>query len=218
MAKLVSPSFEILTETDGIKILKHLEKIARTCYRSEDKISADGASAKKLIASLIKSGHEAMIEHYNISVRFVSDMGFYKDLTRHRMASYAIESTRYCNYSKGKFGNELTFSKPQHITEGTPEYDIWYKCMLDIEKAYMKMANLKDSAGELYIKPDQLRMLLPHSINAEINITANLREWRHIFRLRTSRAAHPSVSTLMRELLIEFKKQIPIVFDDIIPD
>ena len=215
MPKLVDASYEILTKLNGNDILKHIEKIARTCYRSEDKITPDGESAKKIVGALIKAGHEAMIEHFNVSVRFICDVGFYKDLTRHRVASFAIESTRYCNYSKGKFGQELTFIKPVNIKEGSEEYKIWYDCMVQIERAYMEMACLKNADGTLKCRPDQMRMLLPHSTKAEVNITANLREWRHIFKLRCSDAAHPSIWSLMRPLLVEFKQKIPVIFDDI---
>ena len=210
--QIVDPSYEILSPIDGIAILKHLEKIARTCYKSENLISEDGESAKKIIKNLISAGHEAMIEHASVSVRFVCDLGFYKDITRHRMASFAIESTRYCNYSKGKFGNEITVINPVNIKEGTPEYDAWKKCMENIEKTYLEM-------GDLDCKPDQLRMLLPHSIKADVNISCNLREWRHIFNLRArTKHAHPSIRQLMIPLLEEFKKKIPVVFDDIIVD
>ena len=205
--KIVDASYEILTKIDGVKILRHIERVARTCYRSEDLITPDGASARKLVGALIKAGHEAMIEHFSITVRFISDIGFYKDLTRHRIASFAIESTRYCNYSKGKFGEELSVIRPVNIAAGTPEYDLWRDTMLAIEKNYMSMAALG-------CKPDQLRMLLPHSTKSEINVTANLREWRHILRLRTSPAAHPSIRELLIPLLKDFKAQIPIIFDD----
>jgi len=211
MAKIIKPSFEILTPIDGTEILKLIEKIARTCYKSEDKITADGESAKKIIATLIKLGHEAMIEHFNITVRFTTDRGMTHELVRHRMASYAQESTRYCNYSKGKFGEELAFIRPCNIKEGTPEYKIWLGCMERIEKDYLAMAKLG-------CKPDQLRMILPCSIKTEINITANLREWRHILKLRTVKAAHPTIVELMRPLLQEFKRVIPVVFDDITTD
>jgi len=152
-----------------------------------------------------------MIEHFVISVRFITDLSFYKDMTRHRMASWAIESTRYCNYSRGKFGEELAFIKPVNITEGTKEFDIWYKCMLDIERAYLDMAKLG-------CRPDQMRMMLPHSVKAEVNLTANLREWRHIFRLRCSSKAHPGISALLRPLLEEFRSKIPVVFADVTYD
>ena len=129
-------------------------------------------------------------------------------MTRHRHVSYAIESTRYCNYSKGKFGNELTVMKPCHIKEGTLEYQIWLSTMETIEKNYNAMA-------ELGCKPDQLRMLLPHSIKADVIMTANLREWRHIFKLRCAPAAHPTVQEVMKMLLGTLKREIPVIFDDI---
>jgi len=210
MVKIVQPSYEILGHINGLEILKHIEKIARTCYRSENLITADGESAKKIVNMLITSGHDAMLEHASISVRFVADVGFYKDLTRHRMASYAIESTRWCNYHKDKFGSQIKVIAPVNIQKGTPEYDIWLKCMNQIEASYMEMAKLG-------CKPDQLRMLLPHSTAAEINITCNLREWRHILKLRTAPNVHPSIVTLMKPLLEELKKKIPVVFDDINP-
>lgn len=206
MVKIAAPKAEVLTPLDGDAILKHLELCARNCYKSEDKITTD--SARQMVRKLLELGHEAMIEHYNLTVKLTCDMGVYKDLTRHRHVSYAIESTRYCNYSKGKFGNELTVMKPCHIKEGTPEYQIWLSTMETIEKNYNAMA-------ELGCKPDQLRMLLPHSIKADVIMTANLREWRHIFKLRCAPAAHPTVQEVMKMLLGTLKREIPVIFDDI---
>ena len=149
-----------------------------------------------------------MIEHFAITVKLTTDVGAYKDLTRHRMASFAIESTRFCNYSKGKYGNELTFMRPSNMEEGSEIYNIWYKTMEMIENSYMEMA----AKGA---KADQLRMMLPHSTKADVMMTANIREWRHIFKLRCAPAAHPSVQEIMLLLLKEFHKQIPIFFEDI---
>lgn len=207
--KLVDPYFDILTKINGEEILKFLEKCGRTCYKSEDKITED--SARKLIKAIIASGHEFVIEHFVITVKFICDIGFYKDITRHRMASFSVELTRYCNYSKGKFGGELTFIKPVNIELGTKEYEIWKKCMEDIENHYLDMAHLSAT-------PDMLRMMLPHSTAASVICTANLREWRHILKLRSSKRAHPSIYTLMRNLLKEFQQKIPIIFDDIVLD
>lgn len=206
MVKIVQPQIEILTPLDGDYIIKHLELCARNCYKSEDKITED--SAKAMIKKLLELGHEAMIEHFSITVKFTTDVGAYKDLTRHRMASFAIESTRFCNYSKGKYGNELTFMQPSNIEEGTELYNIWYKTMEMIEKSYLEMA-------EKGAKADQLRMLLPHSTKADVIMTANIREWRHVFKLRCAPAAHPSVRHIMLMLLNEFRKKIPVLFDDI---
>lgn len=208
MVKIVEPSVEIITELNGDKILKTIERAARTCYKTEDNISEDTESAKKMISKLIEMGHTAMIEFADVHVILTADTGVLKDLTRHRHCSFAVESTRYCNYSKGKFGNEITVIKPCNIEEGTKEYDLWLDCMNNIETTYNQMA-------ELGCKPDQLRMLLPHSLKCNINLKANVREWRHIFSLRCAKAAHPSVQEIMKMVLVEFHKQIPILFDDL---
>lgn len=208
MVKIVEPSVEIITELNGDKILKTIERAARTCYKTEDNISEDTESAKKMISKLIEMGHTAMIEFADVHVILTADTGVLKDLTRHRHCSFAVESTRYCNYSKGKFGNEITVIKPCNIEEGTKEYDLWLDCMNNIETTYNQMA-------ELGCKSDQLRMLLPHSLKCNINLKANVREWRHIFSLRCAKAAHPSVQEIMKMVLVEFHKQIPILFDDL---
>lgn len=115
--KIVEPKYEILTDISegGIKELQQIERVARVCYKSEDKITPDGESAKKLVGFLVKQGHEAMLEHSQLSVLFTCDRGVANELVRHRIASFAQESTRYCNYSKEKFGGELTFIWPSYI-------------------------------------------------------------------------------------------------------
>lgn len=209
MVKVVSDSVEIMTPLDGEAILKHLELCIRNCYKSEDKI--EPGSAEKMIRKIIELKHEAMLEHFSITVRLITDIGVYKDLTRHRIASFAIESTRYCNYSKGKFGSEITVMEPPELVPGTEAYDIWMKCMTDIETAYNTLA------AQGY-KADVCRMVLPHSTKASVIMTANLREWRHIFKLRTAKAAHPTVRRVMAKVLTEFQRRIPIIFDDITAD
>ena len=209
MVKVVSDSVEIMTPLDGAAILKHLELCIRNCYKSEDKI--EPGSAEKMIRKIIELKHEAMLEHFSITVRLITDIGVYKDLTRHRIASFAIESTRYCNYSKGKFGSEITVMEPPELIPGTEAYDIWMKCMTDIETAYNTLA------AQGY-KADVCRMVLPHSTKASVIMTANLREWRHIFKLRTAKAAHPTVRRVMAKVLTEFQRQIPIIFDDIVAE
>lgn len=209
MVKIIEPSFEILTPIDGNQILKHIEKCGRTCYRSYENETEDTSSAEKMIKMLIKMGHESVLEHFLITIKAKMDIGNYKDITRHRFASFSIESTRFCNYSKGKFGNELTVISPCNMDKSSGIYHTWLKTMNDIEKAYIDMA-------EMGAKPDQLRMILPHSLAAEVTMSANLREWRHIFKMRCQKAAHPSVRQIMMQVLNEFKKQIPVIFDDLI--
>lgn len=207
MVKIIEPSVEILTPLDGEAILKHIESCARNCYKSEDNITADGQSAKKMVQKLIELNHLAMIEHFSVTAKITCDIGVYKDLTRHRIASFAIESTRYCNYSKGRFDGEISVIKPCHITD-SKMYAIWLDAMSLMEQKYMEMAKMG-------AKPDQLRMLLPHSTKADVIMTANLREWRHVFSLRCSPFAHPSVQQVMKMLLHKMNVQIPILFDDL---
>ena len=206
--QIVNPSVEIVTNINSDVILKTIEKAARTCYKTEGNISQDDSSAIKMINKLIEMGHTAMLEFADIHVLLRCDVGVYKDLTRHRHCSFAIESTRYCNYSKDKFGNEITFIKPINLKENSDEYVIWYNTMYEIEEGYNQMSRLGCT-------PDQLRMLLPHSTAAYVNIKANFREWRHIFGLRCAKAAHPSVRQIMLMTLNEFHKLIPVLFDDL---
>lgn len=216
MVKIIEPSVEILTPLDGEAILRHIESCGRTCYQSYDK--QDENSHKRMIAMLIKSGHESVLEHFSITVKMKTSLSVYKDITRHRTGvAFSIESTRYNAYNKGKYGNELTMMRPSNIEyveqnphklRGNTLYEIWLTTMEEIERSYMQMA-------ELGAKPDQMRQILPHSIAAEVCMTANLREWRHIFKLRCAPAAHPDVQEIMKMILVEFHKQIPVVFDDL---
>ena len=208
--KIIKPSYKILTEISegGIKELQHIEKIARVCYKSENLITEDGESAKKMVKMLIDRGHEAMIEHSSLSVKFIVDRGVSHELVRHRIASFAQESTRYCNYSKDKFDNGVTFIKPFFFEEGTQNYNEWVYAMDVAEKSYLQM--LKDGAT-----PQEARSVLPNSTKTEITITANYREWRNFFKLRTAKVAHPQMQEVTRPLLKELKEKLPIIFDDI---
>ena len=208
MVKIIEPSVEIVSEINSDKMLKQIEKCARNCYKSENNITEDTTSAVKMIGKLIEMGHTAMIEFADVIVNLHCDVGVYKDLTRHRHCSFAIESTRYCNYSKGKFGNEISVIKPCNMDENSGIYHTWLKAMNDMERAYMQMA-------EIGATPDQLRMIFPHSTAASVMMKANIREWRHIFNLRCAKAAHPSVRQIMLMTLNEFHNKIPVLFDDL---
>ncbi len=209
MVKIIKPSYEILTPINGDEILKLIELAGRTCYKSDNLITPD--SAKNFVEKIAQRGHESVIEHYNITVRFICNRGFTHELVRHRLAAYSQESTRYCNYNKDKFGSEITVIKPFEINEDTKEYDLWKEAMQNAEKSYMAMI-------ENGSKPENARGVLPIDIKTEIVITTNLREWKHIFKLRTSKAAHPSMRELMIPLLKEFKEKIPVIFDKIEPN
>lgn len=219
---IMKPNFEILTPISdgGIEELKHIERIGRVCYKSEDKISEDGETAKKFVKMLIDRGHEAMIEHSSLSVKFTVDRGVSHELVRHRIASFAQESTRYVNYSLDKFGNEINVIdinggiKLDAKMNGMPDSIIdvilheWIEAMQDAEKHYMRMI-------ELGATPQIARSVLPNSTKTEITITANYREWRNFFKLRTAPTAHPSMREVAIPLLKELKNRLPIIFDDI---
>ncbi len=204
--RVIEPEVEILDNVNGKEILKKIERAGRVCYKSEDKITSE--SAKIFIQNLLTSGHESVIEHEKISVRIICDRGVTHEIVRHRIASYSQESTRYCNYTKDKFGNELTFIKPCFWSEDSEEYRLWIETMQIIENSYNKMI-------ELGTKPQEARSILPNSLKTEIIVTMNLREWRHFFKLRTSNRAHPQMREIAMMLLEKFKKEIEILFDDI---
>jgi len=203
--QIVDPYIQV-EKVDGKKIMRNIERACRTCYRSEGKITEE--SYKTLLKNCITRGHESVLEHEKITVRMYCDLGVYKDLTRHRIASFSIESTRYCNYGKDKFDNELKVIKPCNIEEGTKLYENWKSACEAIEKNYMEMSK----EGAL---PDQLRMILPHSIGAEVTMTANIREWKHILALRASKHTHPSIRQLLIPLLLHFKEIMPEIFDGV---
>ena len=213
--KIVEADYEILTELDGMAILRHIERIGRVCYKSEDRITGD--SCITFVAMLIERGHEAMIEHYSFSVKFVCDRGVSHEIVRHRLASFAQESTRYCNYGKA---GEVKFVFPCFWAEGPldhgayptsvdEQYNAWLHAMRDAERAYLSMLDRGAS-------PQEARSVLPNSLKTEIVMTANLREWRHFLRLRTAPSAHPQMREIAVPLLFDLQKCIPVVFDDVL--
>lgn len=204
--KVIKPYYVIEDELDAKKIMLTIEKAGRTCYKSEGKIG-DG-TAERFIAAIIKRGHESVLEHEKITVRFICDRGVTHEMVRHRIASFSQESTRYCNYSQDKFGNELTFIKPCFWDENDESYKLWLESMQFIEEKYNAMI----AAGA---KPEEARSILPNSLKTEIVVTMNLREWRHFFKLRTAKAAHPQIREVSIPLLVELKEKLPVFFEDI---
>lgn len=205
--KIINPFFVIESQVNRDYILLQIEKAGRTAYKSEDKISGD--SAMKFVSMINKLGHSSVLEHQSVTVRVICDRGVSHEIVRHRLASYTQESTRYCNYSKGKFGNEITVIKPCFWEENDEKYKIWKETIKNIELAYNKLVSIGAS-------PQEARSILPNSLKTELVMTMNLREWQHFFKLRTSNAAHPQMREIAIPLLREFKKQIPIIFDDIL--
>lgn len=204
--KIIEPSFEILDKVNGMEVLQKIELCGRVCYKSESRITED--SAIKFVRNILNSGHESVLEHEKITVRIVCDRGVSHEIVRHRIASYSQESTRYCNYSKDGFGNELTFIRPLFWKDNRQQMTNWERSMADMEHDYIQ-------AIQAGATPQEARSVLPNSLKTEIIVTMNLREWRHFFKLRTSSKAHPQMREISIPLLAAFKTLIPVVFDDI---
>ena len=208
--KVIQASYEILTDlSDPINtILKPIETAGSVCYKSENNITDD--SCITFCRNILGRGHEAVIEHSQLSIRFTVDRAIANELVRHRIASYCQESTRYVNYSKEKFGNEIKVIGPDEgiLPMGSDNYNFWWSACKSAEESYMAML----SNG---VKPEIARNVLPLSTATEIIMTANIREWRSVMKLRTSSRAHPQMRSIMRSLLDELKQKIPVLFDDI---
>jgi thymidylate synthase (FAD) len=204
--KIIPPSHRILALPDKGAVLKMLERIGRTCYKSEDKMNPD--SARDFVKRLVRSGHHSVIEHLGFTVHFVCDRGISHELVRHRLASFSQESTRYANYSKDKFGKEITVIRPYFWDRSSDLYSVWRQAMEQAEEKYLHLIGLG-------ARPEEARTVLPNSLKTELIMTCNLREWRHIFDLRCSRAAHPQMRELLFPLLDELHERIPVVFDDL---
>lgn len=215
--KIIKPSIEVLDNLDEMTILKRLELVGRTCYKSEDKIT--DISCIEFVKKIIKSGHYAMIEFYDITVKIICDRGVTHEIVRHRIGSYAQESTRYCNYGSGKFGNEITVVEPCFWNSENDEESVdslikdekmrsWRSTMLCAEISYLNLISYGAS-------PQEARSVLPNSLKTEIIVKYNLREWRHFLTLRTSQKAHPQMREIANMILLEFKSKLPVIFEGI---
>lgn len=206
--KIIDPSFRFLRDKapDWAEILARVAEAGRVCYQSEPK--TDDAT---FVRKLIKRGHESVLEHVIISVRIICDRGVSHELVRHRIASYSQESTRYCNYGKDKFGGELTFIRPPWVGDTKVLDSADWRWTCSCQKAESDYKELLKKGWT----PEQARAVLPNSLKTEIVVTMNLREWRHFFRLRCDRAAHPQMRQVADMLLEGFRAYVPVVFDDL---
>ena len=207
--KIVEPSVVVLfpkTKVVADEMLLVIEEATRTCYKSEDKMGTKPNI--DFILDKININHLSVLEHSLFTVKIVCDRGVSHELVRHRIASYSQESTRYCNYSKDKFGKELTFVKPCFWAEDNFAYKAWLNHCDNTERLYMLLRDCSNS-------PEEIRSILPNSLKTEIVMSANLREWRHFFELRLSKKAHPQMREVAKLILIEAKKLFVGIFDDL---
>lgn len=187
-------------------LLRRLERCARVCYKSEDRMQEDGAG--KFLLSIVERGHESVIEHEKITALFIIDRGVSHELVRHRIGAYSQESTRYCNYSQNKFGQEISVIEPYYFLDRENQYRLWEESCRVAEKSYLAL--LQSGAS-----PQEARAVLPNSLKTEIAVTFDIREWRHFFRLRCSPAAHPQMRQVAIPLLLLFQEHLGPLFDSI---
>ena len=226
--EVIDQSFEIESEIDADKIYSKLERAARTCYQSYGKkgCSSDGSdcdessceshSAQKLLEKIIRLGHDAMLEHEDITVRFITNRGVSHELVRHRMASYAQESTRYVKYK-----DKIQIIRPCWFRATCEELNDDNPTQLWVDE--MQWLNLMSQIGYVYnelcntcgYSPQKARGVLPNDMKTEIVMTANIREWRHVFKLRCASAAHPQIRELMSPLCKTLQLNLPLLFKDI---
>ena len=180
-------------------LLQDIERIGRVCYKSEHRITS--SSAAPFVRNIIARGHESVLEHISITVRFVTDRAIANELVRHRIAAYSQESTRYCNYK-----DKIEFIYPKNVSD---------KQLQLIMEACACAATMYQTLIAEGATPEIARDVLPLCTKTELIATYNLREWRHILRLRTDKAAHPKMRELMQTLLQFFQGLVPIIFDDI---
>ena len=210
--KIIEPSFEIINpKPEELRERTYwvLEAAGRTCYQSEADITEE--SAAEFIQKRVWEGHESILEHAVMTVRFIVDRGVSHELVRHRLCAFSQESTRYCNYSKGKFGNELTFIRPFYLDKAGKEYVKWEVSCQVAENTYLDM--LANGC-----KPEEARAVLPNSLKTEVMMTANMREWRHILKLRAAGYAgkpHPQMKQVMVPLLRYLQESMPEIFGGI---
>lgn len=241
--KIIEQSYQLIDFPLESMILNRLELISRVCYKSEENIEIyytctkckknfksiyyanmsfpkescdecggileDHGTSKRFVKALIKNKHDAMLEHYTLAVKFITDRGVSHEIVRHRLASYAQESTRYCNYSHDRFNREITVIRPAFWSDYSSVFQDWKSAMRIAENHYFSI--LKNGGT-----PQEARTVLPNSLKTEIVMAANIREWRHFFKLRTASDAHPQMRALAIPLLNEYQKRYNAIFGDII--
>lgn len=204
--QIVKPTIAIVNPIPYSDMLYTTELAIRNCYQSQDKMT--DSSAEGIIRMIRDSKHEAMLEFADIAVHIITDIGVLKQLTRHRLCSFAVMSTRYCNLAKDKFNNEIKVIVPEGLTNDA--YEHWYASMVASEAAYMVM--IKDDK----VPAEVARSVLPHSLATSIYMKANIREWRNIFRLRAlDTHAQKDVRLLMQDLLVQCYGMYPVFFEDL---
>ena len=200
MISIIKPSVKIIDALSSENVLRKLNRSARKCYQSEPKNTPD----ENLVRSIIKSGHTSVLEHVSFTFDIITDRGVLAELTRHRMAGYSVESTRYCKYNN----KDMVFIEPVTIKQNDALYDIWRNTCLTSEMAYNELM----AKGA---KAQEARQVLNNSLKVEIRMTVNIRSLRNVFTLRCHHDAHPHIKQIFIPLLLRLRQDYPVIFDGI---
>lgn len=174
-------------------------------------VPQQGVNVEKIpLAEVEKMSADLFAKHRYIAVKFIVNRAVTHEMVRHRPCGFLQESQRYCRYGDSKFGSQVTFIKPLFYQEGSEEYRLWEQAMAETEKLYVKL--LETSTAQA------ARTVLPNSCKTELIVYANLLQWSHMFRLRTSKGADPSMREVMIPLLADFKNEFPGIFDTLSVD
>lgn len=226
MARFIIPSFEIVspaTEEEGVALLRRIEQFSRISHRSED-LMTDDTWLRFIKQVIVDRGDWSVVEHGTAAVVFRTNRAITHEFVRHRLFSYTQESTRFVNYAKkdqntGQFVRDMEFVIPLPLRKDIDE-------MSDLEKAAWEdfrqgcieeEQRYQRQIARKVLQPQDARDGLPHALASTIAVTGNLRNWRHLFMMRTSKQTHPLFRELSEPLLTTFQERIPILFDDIMP-
>ena len=190
--KIIEPSVELVDQFSYADICNKIERAGRVCYQSEPK-----GKPEDFIRMLIKRGHESVLEHSSLTFHIICDRAIQNELVRHRLCAFSVESTRYVKY------NELTF-----VNASVNISPNWAAYLKGIEDTYI-------FAVSIGTRPEIARSILPLCLKSELYMTANLREWRHILKLRTSPKAHPQMRHVAGMILDIFHKNFPVFVEDL---
>lgn len=195
--KIIEPSATLIDDINPAEIMAKLERCGRV-----SRLSESCGKPEDFIRNIIKRGHESVLEHVSLTFHIICDRAIMAELTRHRLAAFTVESTRYLKY------NELEVINPETCTLGTPFGDDWERAIKFAEETYLALV-------ECGMRPENARAVLPNCLKTELYMTCNLREWRHVLKLRTSKAAHPQMRFIAGQILATFKDKLPVIVEDI---
>ena len=195
------PSIQFVHPLDGIAVLAELDSAARTCYKSEGKMTSENLG--NVVKNCIANGHTSVLEHVQLSFILKIDNGILRELTRHRHASYSVESTRYCRYDKG-----VRFIEPLEFDRDSKAFELWKNSCQQCEDAYTEMLNMG-------LQPQEARSVLNFSVACEMRFSINIRSLINLLTLRCAKGAHAHIKEVFIPLLLRLQQEIPYVFDKI---